>query len=113
MSSATPVASAHDPRYPIGRFSAPDPITLEDRRDAIITIAEMPEQLREAVRGLEDPELDTPYRQGGWTVRQVVHHLADSHMAAFHRIRRALTEDWPTVEGYKEVLFAMLPDTVA
>ncbi len=112
MSTATP-ASLHDPRYPVGRFRAPETITPEDRRFALIILAEMPEQLREAVRGLEEPQLDTPYREGGWTVRQVVHHLADSHMAAFHRMRRALTEDWPTVEGYKEELFANLPDTVA
>src|SRR5215469_1298693 len=95
-----------DPRYPIGRFARPDSITPEDLRYAILTISEMPEQLREAVRSLDESQLDTPYREGGWTVRQVVHHLADSHMAAFHRLCRALTEDEPTVQGYKAAAIA-------
>ncbi len=85
--------TANDPRYPIGRFTPPESVTPEDRRGAILTISEMPEQLREAVRALSEEQLDTPYREGGWTVRQVVHHLADSHIAAFHRLCRALTED--------------------
>jgi uncharacterized damage-inducible protein DinB len=99
-----------DPRYPIGSFKPPAVITPEDRRYAILTLAEMPEQLREAVRSLDQEQLDTPYREGGWTVRQVVHHLADSHMAAFHRLCRALTEDQPTIQGYNEKAFADLPD---
>ncbi len=101
---------ANDPCYPIGRFTAPRSITPEDRRDAILTISEMPEQLREAVRSLNEEQLDTRYREGGWTVRQVVHHLADSHMAAFHRLCRALTEDEPQINGYNEAAFAELPD---
>jgi uncharacterized damage-inducible protein DinB len=101
---------ANDPRYPIGRFTPPDDITSEDRRDAILTISEMPEQLREAVRSLSEEQIDTPYREGGWTVRQVVHHVADSHMAAFHRVCRALTEDQPEIPGYDEAAFAELPD---
>lgn len=111
MSAAT--APAHDPRYPIGRFAAPETVTPEDRRYAIFTIAEMPEQLREALRGLDVDQQNVPYREGGWTVRQVVHHLADSHMTAFNRLRCALTEDWPEVLGYNEKAFAELPDTVA
>jgi hypothetical protein len=99
-----------DPRYPIGRFTPPERITAEDRRYAILTISEMPEQLREAVRSLGEQQLDTPYREGGWTVRQVVHHLGDSHMAALHRLCRALTEDEPTVAGYDEAAFAELAD---
>lgn len=99
-----------DPRYPIGRFTPSETVTPEDLRYAILTISEMPEQLREAVRSLDESQLDTPYREGGWTVRQVVHHLADSHMAAFHRLCRALTEDQPTIQGYKEGAFAELPD---
>lgn len=99
-----------DPRYPIGRFTPPDTVMPEDLRYAILTISEMPEQLREAVRSLDESQLDTPYREGGWTVRQVVHHLADSHMAAFHRLCRALTEEQPTIQGYKEAAFAELPD---
>ena len=110
--SAAP-APSHDPRYPIGRFAPPEAITPEDRRYAILTLAELPEQLREAVRLLDPEQQNTPYREGGWTVRQVVHHLADSHMTAFHRLRRALTEDWPEVHGYRESAFAELPDTVA
>jgi hypothetical protein len=103
----------HDPRYPIGKFTPPAQVTAEDLRYAIQTLAEMPELLREAVRGLDDEQMDTPYREGGWTVRQVVHHLADSHMTAFHRLRRALTEDWPVVPGYDEKAFAELPDLSA
>jgi uncharacterized damage-inducible protein DinB len=104
---------SQDPRYPIGRFALPSVITQEDRRYAILTIAEMPEQLREAVRSLDDDQINTPYREGGWTVRQVVHHLADSHMTAFHRVRRALTEEHPTIPGYDEKAFAELPDSAA
>lgn len=100
----------NDPRYPIGPFTPPESITSEDCRDAILTISEMPEQLREAVRSLDEDQLDTPYREGGWTVRQVVHHLADSHMAAFHRLCRALTEHHPEIHGYNEAAFADLPD---
>lgn len=103
----------HDPRYPIGDFSPPETITSAERQEAVLAIAEMPEQLREAVRGLNEEALNTPYREGGWTVRQVVHHLADSHMTAFFRLRKALTEDWPEVPGYDEKAFAALPDTTA
>src|ERR1700712_4365769 len=99
-----------DPRYPIGRFTPPHPITPEDRRYAVLAIAELPEQMREAVRSLDDEQLNTRYREGGWTVRQVVHHVADSHMIAFYRLRRALTEDWPEIQGYNESAFAVLPD---
>lgn len=108
--SETNELSANDPRYPVGQFTPPDSITSEDRGDAILTISEMPEQLREATRSLSEEQLDTPYREGGWTVRQVVHHLADSHMAAFHRLRCALTEDRPEIQGYNEAAFAELPD---
>ena len=114
MSAATPAApNAFDPRYPIGRFAAPEVITAEDRRYALVTLAELPEQLREAVRPLDPDQLNTPYRPGGWTVRQLVHHIADSHMTAFYRLRRALTEDWPEVHGYDEKGFATLPDVAA
>lgn len=106
-------APQQDPRYPIGRFWRPEPILPEDRAHAILVLAEEPEQLREAVRGLSDDQLNTPYREGGWTVRQVVHHVADSHMIAFDRVRRALTENWPEVRGYDEKGFATLPDTAA
>lgn len=104
---------AHDPRYPIGKFVAPEVITPEDRLDAMASLAEMPELLRDAIRPLSQAQINTPYRDGGWTVRQVVHHLADSHMTAFFRLRKALTEDWPTVEGYNEASFATLHDIAA
>ena len=111
MSTTSPVTP--DPRYPIGRFVSADSITQEDRRFAVLAIAELPEQMREAVRPLDEDQLNTPYREGGWTVRQLVHHVADSHMIAFYRVRLALTEDWPEVHGYNEKAFATLPDTVA
>jgi hypothetical protein len=107
------VTEAFDPRFPIGKFRMPATITREDCRYATQTLAEMPELLREALRSLDTDQKNTPYREGGWTIRQVVHHLADSHMTAFHRVRRALTEDNPTVEGYDEKAFATLPDVVA
>jgi uncharacterized damage-inducible protein DinB len=104
-----------DPRYPIGRPArpAPEAITAEDLAEAIRHIAEMPEQLRNAVEGLDDRQLDTPYRDGGWTVRQLVHHIADSHMIAFARVRMALTGDFPPVPDYDENAFARLHDSVA
>lgn len=111
MADAEPVT--HDPRYPIGTFALPEVITEEDRRYAVRVIAELPEQLYQAVRGLDEDQLNTPYRQGGWTVRQLVHHIADSHMIAFDRLRRGLTENWPEVRGYDEKGFAQLPDAAA
>lgn len=107
------MTAAQDGRYPIGRFVPPQSISPGERTEAVLTIAELPEQLREAVRSLDDEALNTPYREGGWTVRQVVHHLADSHMVAFHRLRKALTEDWPEVTGYDEASFTTLPDSEA
>ena len=106
-------APSLDPRYPIGRLEAPEVITPEDRRYAIACLAEAPSLLREAIRPLSQEEINTPYREGGWTVRQVVHHLADSHMVAFYRVRLALTEDWPEVRGYDEAAFARLHDISA
>ena len=111
MSASAPALS--DPRFPIGRFSLPDPILPEDRTHAMLALAELPEQLREAVRALDDDQLNTPYREGGWTVRQVVHHVADSHMIAFTRVRRALTENWPEVHPYDEKAFSTLADATA
>jgi hypothetical protein len=99
-----------DPRYPIGRFSLAGETQPGDRERWIADIAGAPAALREAVRGLSEPRLDTPYREGGWTVRQVVHHVADSHLNAYTRFRLALTEDEPTIKPYKEALWAELPD---
>ena len=100
-----------DPRYPIGKFKRPESIAQEDRTAAIAAIAAMPGRLRNAVQGLDREQLDTPYREGGWTVRQTVHHYADSHMNAFVRVRLALTEDWPTIKPYDEKAWAMLRDS--
>lgn len=104
------VYQSSDPRYPVGRFVAPEPIRLDDRLYAISSLAEMPTHLRNAVHGLDDEQLDTPYREGGWTVRQLVHHLADSHSFALMRIRLALTEDWPATMPYDEDAWAKLHD---
>ena len=99
-----------DPRYPIGKFEAPKSLTPAQRTQLIDAIAATPAALRAAVAGLEPAQLDTPYREGGWKVRQVVHHVADSHMNAYVRIRLALTEDNPTVKPYDEAKWAELPD---
>jgi len=101
-----------DPRYPIGRFARPETITPAERKGAIATLADFPEQLRNAVDGLGAEQMATPYREGGWTVRQVVHHVADSHMNALIRVKLSLTEDWPTVTDYNEVAWAKLHDVV-
>lgn len=114
MSDKDRTAQLSDPRYPVGRFQpADEPITPEMLANALLTLAAEPEQLRNAVEGLSDRELDTPYRDGGWTVRQVVHHVADSHMNAFSRFKLAMTEDWPTIYAYKEAAWADLHDSAA
>jgi hypothetical protein len=102
-----------DPRYPVGRFKRPEKITPHERMAAIAALAETPGKLSEALQGLDRDQLDTRYREGGWTVRQLVHHIADSHMNAFVRIRLALTEDWPTIVAYDEQAWAMLHDSAA
>jgi uncharacterized damage-inducible protein DinB len=102
-----------DPRYPVGNFVAPSTISLDERTGAIATLAELPEQMRNAVEGLSSSQLATPYREGGWTVRQVVHHVADSHMNALIRVKLALTEDWPTIKPYDEAAWANLHDVTA
>lgn len=102
-----------DPRYPIGKFQRPETISAGDREVAIQAIAEMPAKLAEALHGLSEAQLDTPYREGGWTVRQVVHHVADSHLNALSRLKLALTEDWPTIYGYSEKAWAELADAKA
>jgi uncharacterized damage-inducible protein DinB len=100
-----------DLRYPIGRFAPPAGSTLELRKAHMQTLSQLPERLWSAVAGLNDTQLDTPYREGGWTVRQVVHHIADSHAQAYIRCKTALTEDWPTVKVYDEAAWAKLPDS--
>ncbi|MDE3201301.1 MAG: bacillithiol transferase BstA [Acidobacteriota bacterium] len=100
-----------DLRYPIGRFSAPASSGPETRAAQIQTLRQLPEQLNAAVAGLNDAQLDTPYREGGWTVRQLIHHLADSHANSYVRFKLALTEDWPTIKPYDEAAWAELADS--
>jgi uncharacterized damage-inducible protein DinB len=99
-----------DLRYPIGKFQPPTAYTPEQRAQAIDDLRTAAAQLRRAVAGLDATQLQTPYREGGWTVAQVVHHLADSHINAFMRFRMALTVDNPTIVGYNEALWARLAD---
>ena len=103
--------TALDPRFPIGAAPAPSAsISPAQRDEAVITLAGFPQMLRNAVSGLNHHQLDTPYREGGWTVRQLVHHLGDSHPTALFRYRLALTESWPTIIAYPEDRFAQLHD---
>ena len=99
-----------DPRYPIGPFTKPTAFDDAFRQAARAAIAAAPGLLKSAVAGLSKAQLDTPYRPGGWTVRQVVHHVPDSHMNAYIRFRWALTEDEPVIKTYDERLWADLPD---
>lgn len=102
-----------DPRYPIGEFKYTGPLDAERRRESIGRIAAAPARVRAAVAGLSPTQLDTPYRPEGWTGRQVVHHLADSHANAYIRFRLALTEPSPTIKPYDEAAWARLPDGVS
>jgi hypothetical protein len=99
-----------DLSYPIGKFHYDAP-TTDDRRKSIDQVAHAPANLRAAIKGLTNPQLDTPYRPGGWTVRQVVHHVPDSHMNAYIRFKLALTEEEPTIKPYAEDRWAQLADT--
>ena len=98
-------------RYPIGRFAPPASSLPSIRAAHIQTLRLLPERLRAAVADLSDTQLDTPYREGGWTVRQVTHHVPDSHMNAYIRFKLALTEDEPTIKPYMEDRWATLPDS--
>ncbi|MFC4424576.1 YfiT family bacillithiol transferase [Deinococcus navajonensis] len=99
-----------DLRYPLGPMPTPLSLSPQERTAALEAIGALPTELRAAVQGLADAALDTPYREGGWTVRQVVHHVADSHLNAYVRTKLALTEDNPGVKPYEEGLWAELPD---
>ena len=100
-----------DPRYPVGRFEAPAGPLSEERRAILIgEVKAAPAGLRAAFSGLTPPQIDTPYRAGGWTLRQVAHHVPDSHLNAYVRFRLALTEDKPTIKTYAEDRWAELPD---
>jgi uncharacterized damage-inducible protein DinB len=102
--------TTQDLRYPIGRFKRPEGLTDRARQEMIDTIAATPARLRAAVAGLSDAQLDTPYREGGWTVRQVVHHVPDSHLNAYVRFKLALTELHPTIKTYEEAAWAETVD---
>lgn len=100
-----------DPKYPIGKFSFEGKISRKQRSQWIKDIKALPKQLKDAVAGLSDEQLDTPYREGGWTVRQLVHHIADSHMNSVVRFKLALAEDNPTIKAYNEAAWATLADS--
>jgi hypothetical protein len=102
---------ATDLRYPIGAFSFSGNVTDTGRQAWIDEIASAPAALRKAIDGLSTAQIDTPYRPGGWTVRQVVHHVPDSHLNAYVRFKLALTEDEPTIKPYDEARWAELNDT--
>jgi len=99
-----------DLQYPVGKFQPENQLTDMSRQAFIRQIAEVPAKLREAVNGLTQEQLDAPYRPGGWTVRQVVHHLPDSHMNAYIRTKLCVTEHEPTIKPYEEQLWAELVD---
>jgi hypothetical protein len=99
-----------DLRYPVGKFTFPDAVTPQERARLVEEIAEAPARMKAVVAGLSDEQLNTPYRPGGWTVRQVVHHVPDSHLNSYIRFRWALTEDVPVIKTYHEDRWAELSD---
>jgi uncharacterized damage-inducible protein DinB len=100
-----------DLRYPVGKFHFEGPLSDEQKGKLIDDIAQAPANIRTAIGGLSQQQFDTPYRDGGWTVRQVVHHVPDSHLNAYTRFKLALTEDEPTIKPYAEDRWAELADT--
>lgn len=98
-----------DPRYPIGKYE-PAPFSNELKEERLADIKFLPGLLEKAIENLDEAQLDTPYREGGWTVKQVVHHVADSHMNALSRLKFTLTEDNPTIMGYDEEAWAKTID---
>jgi hypothetical protein len=98
-------------QYPIGKCTLPAALSPNERETAIDTLADLPQHLAATLDGLTDAEIDTPYRPGGWTIRQLTHHIADSHITAYSWMRLALTEDWPTVYDYDQAALAQLPDS--
>lgn len=97
-------------KYPIGKFKVPQTISAGDRTKYINDLELLPHQIKNAVSGLSDGQLDTPYRPHGWTIRQVVHHLPDSHLNSYIRFKWTLTENQPLIKAYHEDLWAQLPD---
>ncbi len=104
------IRTMDDLRYPVGKFEFPESVSAADLAGFLDQIAAAPARMQAAVAGLIDAQLDTPYRPGGWTVRQVVHHVPDSHMNSYTRFRLALTEDSPTIKPYDEARWAELAD---
>lgn len=102
---------APDLSYPIGKFDPLSPVSPAMRNPAIDAIAALPARIRTAIEGLTEAQLDLPYRPGGWTVRQLVHHVADSHMNGYIRTKLALTEDFPTVKTYEQDEWVRLADS--
>ena len=100
-----------DLRYPVGKFEYQGPLSEAQKSGLIQQIADTPANLRSAIKALSETQVDTVYRPGGWTVRQVVHHVPDSHLNAYVRFKLALTEDEPTIKTYEEARWAELPDT--
>lgn len=98
-------------KYPIGKFSIPESVSQQVIDEGIFLIKSFPTNLFTAVGRFSPAQLDTPYRPGGWTIRQLIHHCADSHMNAFIRFKLALTESNPTIKGYDEAEWAKLPDS--
>src|SRR5579863_10117633 len=103
--------AVQDLRYPVGKFQWKGELTEPDRAELIAQIAEAPARIRKVASGLTEAQLDTPYRPGGWTARQVIHHVPDSHMNAYIRFKLALTEDQPAIKPYDQARWAELADT--
>ena len=98
-------------QYPVGQFTTPAAVSKVERLGAIETLAAFPAKFRSAIEGLSEAQMDTPYRPAGWTIRQLVHHVADSHMSAYTRFRHAMTTDWPAIFAYDQAAWAALPDS--
>ncbi len=103
---------SNDPRYPIGKY-APQPYSDAQKEEWLRDLQSLPDELERAVQNLDAHQLDTPYREGGWTVKQVVHHVADSHMNAYIRFKLAVTADKPTINAYDENQWAKMADVEA
>ena len=103
----------NDPRYPIGKFNRVPSLTAAERATCIEQVAAAPAQFRRAITGLTPAQLETPYREGGWTVRQVAHHVPDSHMNAYLRFKFGITEDSPAIKAYEEKDWARTPEVAA
>src|ERR1700759_3554654 len=101
---------AIDPRYPIGKYE-PQPFSIEKKVEWLADLKFLPLALENAILNLDEQQLHTPYREGGWTLHQLVHHIADSHINAYCRFKLALTEDNPTIKPYEEKLWAEIIDT--